>query len=759
MTARDLLDELTVRYHMRMDYQDIWGEVHQVDPLTRRRLLAAMGLPTESETALRIHTAEQDSRRLTRVLRRVQVVSGTSAPRVVLTLPAGLERRRFSWALLEESEALHDGELVPGELEQLDELEVDGQVYLRYAFTLPLTPPWGYHRFAIEPLDGSPLFTCGMALIVTPEHCYQPPAVRDRRRVWGPAVQLYALRSKRNWGVGDFTDLHDMVDVASRLGASVVGLNPLHALFPHNPWHCSPYSPSSRLFLNMVYLDLEAIEEFKGCVTAAEAMESEEFQERLAACRERDVIDYGDVGSLKRWILELLYREFRDNHLDVELTARGAAFRDWVEEGGHQLARHSVYEALQEHFHGKDSGVWGWQLWPEAYRDPESAEVTAFAAEHAERVEFFQWVQWEADRQLGAAAARARELELAIGLYADLAVSVDRAGAEVWGNQSVFAATAAAGAPPDALAPQGQNWGLPPLNPMALTDAEYAPFSAILAANMRHAGALRIDHVMGLLRLYWVPQGRPASEGAYVHYPFDDLIRIVALESHRNRCLVIGEDLGTVPDEVRDKLRDWGVLSYRLLLFERESDGGFLAPEAYPRQALVAASTHDLPPINGFWAGRDISWRKDLGLFPNVERERAERVARDRDRQRLLDALASARVLPQEKRYDAQAFPQLTSELLVAVQAYLARSPAQVQVVQWEDLLGQVEQANLPGTTDEHPNWRRRLPVTIDALAKLPLLDDLVAALSDGPGERRGLCTTISEVPLDLEGSSAANRR
>jgi (1->4)-alpha-D-glucan 1-alpha-D-glucosylmutase len=758
MTARDLLDELTIRYHMRMDYEDIWGEMHQVDPLTRRRLLAAMGVPTESDLALQVHTAEQDSRRLTRVLPRVQVVSGDARPRVVLTLPVGCEGRPFSWALLEESEELHDGELMPGELEPLGELEVDEQRYVRLGFTLPVTPPWGYHRFAVEPLDGSPLLTSGMALIVTPERCYQPPAVRDRRRVWGPAVQLYSLRSQRNWGVGDFTDLRAMIDTASQLGASVVGLNPLHALFPHNPWHCSPYSPSSRLFLNMVYLDLEAIEEFPGSVTAAEAMESDEFRQRLAACREREVIDYGDIGSLKRWILELLYRDFRDQHLDDEPSERGQAFRDWVEDGGSQLARHTLYEALQEHFHGKDNAVWGWQLWPEAYQDPQGPEVAAFAEEQAERVEFFQWVQWEADRQLGQAAERARELELGIGLYADLAVSVDRAGAEVWGNQSVFAATAAAGAPPDALAPQGQNWGLPPLNPAALTDAEYAPFAAILAANMRHAGALRIDHVMGLLRLYWVPQGRPASEGAYVHYPFDDLIRIVALESHRNRCLVIGEDLGTVPEEVREKLHNWGVLSYRLLLFEREADGSFMPPESYPRQALVAASTHDLPTINGFWAGRDISWRKDLGLFPDAERERAERVSRDRDRQRLLDALDGAKLLPSGKRYQAETTPQLTPELLVAVQAYLARSPAQVLVLQWEDLLGQIEQANLPGTTDEHPNWRRRLPVNLDQLPKLALIDDLVAELRKGPGERRGLLTGTPEV-LDPEGSTAANRR
>lgn len=759
-----LLDDLTRRYHMRMDYVDIWGEKHTVDPRTRRRLLAAMGLPTESDVALRLYTAEEESRRARRVLPRVQVVSGTSAPRVVFTLPAGCERRTFSWALLEESEELHDGLVVPAELERIDDFTVDGQRFVRWGFTLPLTPPWGYHRFAVEPLDGSPLLTSGMALIVTPDRCYQPPAVRDTRRVWGPAVQLYALRSARNWGIGDFTDLLAMVELCSELNGSVVGLNPLHALFPHNPWHCSPYSPSSRLFLNLVYLDVEAIEEFETCAIAHEAMASAEFQERLAKARARDVIDYGEVGSLKRWILELIYRCFREQHLEGGETERGQAFRQWVEEGGEALRRHALYEALQAHFHAEDHAIWGWQLWPEAYRDPSSPAVERFAEHHATTVEFFQFLQWEADQQLGRVAERSRELELGIGLYADLAVSVDRAGAEVWANQHIFAQTAAAGAPPDALAPQGQNWGLPPMIPSALAEAEYAPFAAILAANMRHAGALRIDHVMGLLRLYWVAQGRPAGEGAYVHYPFDDLIRIVALESHRNHCLVIGEDLGTVPEEVRDKLAGWGVLSYRLLLFERDEDDDFLRPAAYPRQALVAASTHDLPTIAGLWAGRDLDWRAELGLFPSPERESGERFSRMHAKQCLLDGLAEEGLLPAGKKLAAEDLPELSPELLVAVQLYLARAPSQVLVVQWEDLLGQLEQANLPGTTDAHPNWRRRLSVDIDELPDLPHLATLVAALHSGPAERRGLQTSppepVAADPLEpSKGSGPAARR
>ena len=726
-TRSRLLDEMTIRNQMRMEYQDIWGTTHKVSEETRRRLLNAMGVCTESASAMEIALAEEDARAVARPLPTVAVVSAAAPGFVPLTLPVGCEARGFSWAILEESEELHDGQFVPSELRRLEELAVDGQAYVRFALELPRGLGLGYHRLAVEPEDGSAALTCGMALIVTPESCYLPPAVRGTGRVWGPAVQLYALRSERNWGVGDFTDLRRMVEITAELGGAVVGLNPLHALFPHNPWHCSPYSPSSRLFTNIAYLDVEAVEELFSCRDAQDAMASDEFQQRLAACRGREIIDYGEIVPLKRWIIELLYSHFRSEHLEAG-TVRAELFRDYVQAQGEALRLHALQEALQEHFHRLNEEVWGWPLWPADYRDPESAAVAEFCEAKLERVEFFQYVQWLADGQLAAAAERATELGLGVGLYADLAVSVDRAGAEVWGNQQVFAHEAAAGAPPDALAPQGQNWGLPPMIPKRLRDAEYAPFVSILRANMRHAGALRIDHVMGLMRLYWVSQGRPASEGAYVHYPFEELIGIVALESHRNGCMVIGEDLGTVPQEVRSALEKWGVLSYRLLLFERKEDGSFLSPRDYPRQALVAANTHDLPTLAGYWAGRDLEIRDDLSLFPSAEVGERERASRGLDRERLLAALTCEGLLP-KGGFSAES-EQLPLALRLAALRYLGRSPAQVMVVQWEDLLGVIDQANLPGTTDEHPNWRRRLPVDIEDLLLAPFVDELKGAMS-----------------------------
>src|SRR6185503_6644622 len=326
-------------------------------------------------------------------------------------------------------------------------------------------------------------------------------------------------------------------------------------------------------------------------------------------------------------------------------TERGRAFRSFQADGGERLRQHALFEALQDHFHREDKSVWGWPVWPEAYRRPDSPEVARFAEIHAERVELYQYLQWQVALQLEQAAAHAQALELPVGLYQDLAISVDRGGAESWAHQDLYAVGASVGAPPDEVNLTGQNWGLPPLRPARLRAARYDPFIATLRANMRYAGALRFDHVMGLARLYWIPPGASAADGAYVHYPFDDLLSILALESHRNRCMVIGEDLGTVPDEVRTGLARTGVLSYRLLYFERTAAGDFKAPADYPVDALVAATTHDLATLPGYWEGHDLELRHELGLFSS-EAQRQQYVAnRTEERARLARALDQKKLL------------------------------------------------------------------------------------------------------------------
>ncbi len=565
-------------------------------------------------------------------------------------------------------------------------------------------------------------------IIVAPAMCYAPATLSGGRRVWGAAAQLYTLRSARNWGIGDFSDLALLIGQWSDKGAGVVGVNPLHALFAHNPRRASPYSPSSRLFLNTLYLDVEAIADFAECDDAKAVVGSDAFQRTLRRLRDAELVDYAAVADAKARVLSLLYAHFRRAQLATG-GPRAQAFHGFCTEKGESLRRHALFEALQEHFFAQDASIWGAPVWPEAYRDPDAEAVRRFAHEHAERIGYFEYLQWQADAQLAGVARKTAALGLGVGLYVDLAVSIDRAGAEAWSNQDVYAVSASVGAPPDEFNMRGQNWGLPPLVPERLREAAYAPFIATLRANMRHAGALRIDHVLGLNRLFWIPEGADPADGAYVHYPIADLLGILALESQRQRCLVIGEDLGTVPDDLRGALAAAAVLSYRVLLFERDPAGDFKPPAEYPKQAIVTASTHDLPTLAGWWEARDIVLRAELGLFPEEETRAEQSALRAQDRTRLLRALEREGLLPDGVTTDPASAPAMTPPLAHAIQVFLARTPAQILVVQLEDVAGVREQVNMPATVDTHPNWRRKLPLALERLSADTRFTRLAAAL------------------------------
>jgi (1->4)-alpha-D-glucan 1-alpha-D-glucosylmutase len=570
-------------------------------------------------------------------------------------------------------------------------------------------------------------------LIVAPSACYWPPALDGGRRVWGPTTQLYTLRSHRNWGIGDFTDLGTLVADWGRRGAGIVGVNPLHALFPDNPDHASPYSPSSRRHLNVQYLDPEAIPDFSECDKAQRRVASPAFQRRLASLRSVDYVDYAGVAAAKREVLKLLYASFLIRHL-APGSGRGQAFRAFQKASGRALRLHALYETLQEHFHGADPHVSGWLQWPAAYRDPLHPAVTRFERDHLERTEFYEYLQWNASLQLTAVARKAQEAGMDLGIYADLAVSVAPDGAEVWSGQDIYALEASVGCPPDPLGPTGQDWGLPPLVPHRLAEAAYEPFIQLLRMNMAQPGALRLDHVMGLRRLFWIPRGGKAADGAYVAYPFEDLLGILALESHRNRCLVIGEDLGTVPDEVRHAMFRERILSYKVLIFEREHGGDFKAPQRYEPQALVAATTHDLPTLAGFWTARDLALREELGLFADLGQRDGELWNRGEDRHRLLAALEREGLKP--AGIVSPFGSTMPAGLAEAVHAFLARTPCKVMVVQVEDVLGVDTPVNIPGTCAEYPNWRRRLPTNLEDMPQTEPFESITATLREAYGSR-----------------------
>ena len=712
MTQQDALAQLAALYGIASEYHDIWGNLRHTGEATQRALLNAMGVVLDGDLSNIL--AEHEARPWRSVLPPVWVArAADGAPAVPVVFPSDYGAADYRWILAREDGRREEGLFQPAGLESAGSHQMDGEQYQRGLLRLPACPQPGYHRLMVRAPDSA---ETSMQLIVVPATSYQPAAVAAGVRVYGPALQLYGVRSQRNWGIGDFTDLRLMVELAGESGMDIIGLNPLHALFPGNPAHASPYSPSSRLFLNILYLDVEAVADFAECEEARAMVADEVFQARLRALRSEELVDYPQIMMAKQALLTRLYRHFRERHLRGN-TRRARQFRLFQAEGGERLERHALFEALQAHFQAQDAGVWGWPVWPAAYRDPSAPAVAAFAQEHVEQIEYYEYLQWLANQQLDAAGKASQTYGLGVGLYGDLAVSVDRGGAEAWANQDCYALGASVGAPPDDFNLNGQDWGLPPWIPARLRETAYAPFIATLRANMRNMGALRIDHVMGLMRLFWIPRdhGDGAAAGAYVSYPFDDLLGILMLESQRNRCLIIGEDLGTVPDSLREPLQHAGILSYRVLFFSRDEQGGFMPPADYPMQSLVTVTTHDLPTLRGYWDGRDIDLRAALGLFPDDGVRQQQVIARAHGRAALLLALEREALLDERNSVHPVANPDMSVDLTIAIYRFMARTPAQVMMLHLDDIFGQMEQVNLPGAgSDLYPSWRRRLTVNLE---------------------------------------------
>ena len=555
-----------------------------------------------------------------------------------------------------------------------------------------------------------------------PPHAYLPPVLGDGR-AWGFAINLYALRSERNWGIGDFTDLGTFVRFAASLGADVVGVNPLHALHYVEPEAASPYSPTSRYYRNPLYLDIEAIPEFASdherAVQLRERVHSVPFTAMLAGLRDAPHVVYGRVARAKYSALEECYAVFRENR-----GPRLAEFRSYCERGAERLERFAVYEALTERFARDDGRERGWLKWPIEFQDATGETVRVFATKERRRVEYFKYLQWLADEQVKGVAADARAMT--IGLYLDVAVGVDRDSADVWFEPSAYVMGETIGAPPDPLGPSGQNWGLPPPDPGALIADGGAAFSALMAATMAHAGALRLDHVMALLRLFCIPVGGAARDGRYVAYPFEELLALASEASVAMACMIVGEDLGNVPDGFRRRMEREAIFSYRLLLFERNDDGSFRAPSAYPQTALATATTHDLPSLAAWAQGRDLETRASLGLADENERL-ATRHARRIEVTRLLEALRAAgefthddarrvhRAIAADDRDDADR--RAYDDLVRAAYRFLARTPAKLVLVQLDDVLGERDAVNVPGTAFEYPNWRRKNALDLNAIA------------------------------------------
>lgn len=691
------------------EYWDISGQHHAASDKVRRDILLALGWDVSSFEAVERERARRFEEDLTAPLAKTFVVS-TAEKSVALTLPAA-EPASICFEI-----SLECGERIAGSVEACDlrpmrEIAMHDRKWLAFELRLPPEVPLGYHSLKVS-VDGN---VAGESnLIVCPDRTYISQLLADGGRTAGFNIALYGLRSERNWGCGDFTDLRALCEWARDIGFSFVGVNPLHALHNRAPYNTSPYLPLSMFYKNFLYIDIEAVPEFAASECAQRLIRSPGIQQTIKDLRAAEFVEYERINRLKRRFLKVLFREFRNRR--AEDPQRTRAFTDYCEREGELLERFALYCALDELLHKQDRNRWTWRDWPVEYRGPESDACRQFAAEHARTVDFYKYVQFVIEEQLADAQEHALKAGMPIGLYHDLAVATDNCGSDLWSEGRFYVKGCRVGAPPDDFSPDGQDWSFPPPHAAAHRANGYRLYRESIRKIAKHGGALRMDHVMRLVRLFWIAEGATAAQGTYVRDYAIDLLRILALESVRSKTIIIGEDLGTITDEIRDLLSRFSVLSYRLFYFEKNPrDGSFKASTEYPRQALVASSTHDLPTITGFWAARDAEARRAAGLIDDAA-YRTQINDREREKQRMLDRLHAENLLPESYPREAERVPEVDGALHNAIVGFLAQVPSILLLLNQEDLTMEQNQQNLPGSTAQYPNWQRKMRWKIEEL-------------------------------------------
>jgi len=715
-TTRPALHALADRLGIQSSYVDQTGEsLRLTSDATREALVAAMGFDasTEERAVAAVYALRSAERR--RWIEPVRVVRQASRAlsRVMVRVP-GMRADEVRWTLTLRTE---EG----GEWRWTG--TTHGGRSRRMRLELPDVPPLGYHDLTIAFEGGGKERRATQRLIVVPSRCVAPETRLHGRRGFGITANLYTVRSAKNWGAGDFADLGAMAEWVAHQGGAFVGVNPLHAL-RNEGYDVSPYSPISRLFRNSLYLRVDAIPELAHDAWARELIASPELQAELAELREAPVLDYGRIMALRAPLLESLHRTFVARER-TGTSPRAREYALFVEREDPHLTQFATFMAISE-CEGPDA-----RQWPPELRDARSDAVAQMREELAHRVDYHRWVQFEVDRQLGVAALDASRAGLTLGLYQDLAVGSAPSGADVWANPELFVQGATVGAPPDMYSDEGQNWGLPAINPHVLRATGYDYWVRLLRAGFRHTGALRIDHALGLFRMFWVPLGQSARHGAYMTSFTEEMLGILALESARHGALVVGEDLGTVPPEVPRVLERWGVLGSKVLVFERDYfTGRFRRPPDYQRMALATVNTHDLPPLVGWMEGRDLMLRAELGDLADPVQAAAMRDGRFSDRAALVESLIDEGLLP------ATARENVTSDALIpAVHSFIRRTPSALVGLSLDDLAYEQTPVNIPGVwQDKYASWSRRMREPLEVL----LTEPRTAMSLGSEGRRRG---------------------
>ncbi|MBB3226929.1 4-alpha-glucanotransferase [Luteibacter sp. Sphag1AF] len=682
----DRLARLAELAGVDVHWRDALDTPHVVGADTLRAVLRSLDLPADTSDDI---DASMDRVERERAGRQMASLITAEAGRPI-DVPAAGRGRRYRLCT-SEGTTMAEGDVPTGDT------SVDVRV-----------PP-GYYRLELGDED--------VAVAIAPSRAFAVEDVQGVRRPWGVAVQMASLRRPGDGGFGDFAALEQCVRAAAEKGADALAISPLHAMFAAAPERYSPYAPSSRLFLNGLYIDPATV---SGEQTMRAVIDSHNLRQELAELEWLELIDWPRAARARMTILRSLFE-----WASVDL-AHSERFMEFRRQKGESLERHARFEALHGHF-SVNGRPGGWQAWPKAFQDPASPEVAAFARDHSREVALHAYLQWLATQGLQSAQAAARDAGMGIGLIADLAVGADSGGSHAWSHQREMLKGLSVGAPPDALNRLGQDWGLTTFSPRGLRETGFSGFIGMLRAALSYSGGVRIDHVLGLKRLWMVPHGASSTEGAYVRYPLTDMLRLIALESHLHRAIVIGEDLGTIPADFRQTIGDAGVLGIRVLWFERAADGGFISPMEWSSRAMATTSTHDVPTVAGWWSGRDVTWRKVTGLDDPAVDEAAVRVT---ERGLLWRALCASGAAWDENSPPA---PDDVSPVVVAAAKHVASAPAPLAIFPVEDVLGLHEQPNLPGPTDaQHPNWRRRMPDSSARLFDGPIAHAACSAIAQG---------------------------
>jgi 4-alpha-glucanotransferase len=730
---RENLAQLSAAYGVLTSYYDIWGQSHEIPPETLAALLAAAGVDvTSPQEALQRY----ENLFWTQLAQPVLVASTEGLPdEFLFQITASRSPEAKSDRMLQVRLEI-SGENAPPvnhsfHLEQLtfvEARELNGSYYERWSFPFPRGLPVGYYQFNLCVEHGQEKLEQKILVILCPEKAYLPPALQGDGKKAGIAVALYGLRSEANWGIGDLGDLKEFIRWAvGNLHLDVVGLNPLHAISNREPYNISPYFPSSRYYRNFVYLDIEKMEDYDSSVAAKEFVREETTRNLLAELRHSQLVQYERVATLKLKVLKMVFQSFLKNHWREEgLSERGKELEAYINREGFLLDNFATFCALEAFFHEKHHGLWTWRQWPKGYRHPHSQEVREFRQTHQESILFYKYLQWQLEKQLQEAQDLANSLGASIGLYHDLALGIDPGGADYWAYQDFFVEGVTVGAPPDDFALEGQNWGFHPPHGENYHNDGYSLFSKEISRNCQAGGALRIDHVMRFFRLFWIIAGQPAKNGTYVEYNYHDLLKILALESERAKTLIIGEDLGTVPPQVREALAHFRIFSYRLFYFERDEQGGFKDGESYPEFALASVGTHDLPTLAGFWTGEDLHLRKSLGLFPSESQFQAAWQNRKQEKDNILARLVISGFLSEHLANNPEIHTKLTRDLHSAIIGFVLSTSAKLVLLSQEDLFRDGRQQNVPGIVSEYPNWSTKMSYSLEELWQDPEVEKCV---------------------------------